>query len=354
MPEDYYIILGLDRNASQEDIKKAYRRLAHQYHPDKQGGDEAKFKEINEAYQVLSDEQKRRRYDQFGSSVDGDQGFPGGFDFNQGFGGFSGQVNFDDIFDMFGDVFGRSSSSHGRGDDASLDLMTTIDISFKESVRGATKNIDLPKYYRCEVCAGIGAEPNTDEITCPTCKGSGQIRKRTASLFGSITNVALCDTCLGIGKIPKSKCKNCKGEGRKRTKKVLEVSIPAGVKDGESLLVRGAGEAGFRNTKAGNLYITLRVAPDKQFKRIGNDILFEKSIKVTDAMLGITMTVPTIDGQAHITLPPGTQYGQEFRVAGAGVHGRQKGDQIVKIKIELPKKLNSKAKKLAEQLAGEL
>lgn len=382
MSNDYYTTLGVPKGASQDEIKKAYRKLAHQHHPDKQGGDEKKFKEINEAYQILSDPQKRSQYDQFGSVPPGgfgSQGFGGfggrgfdGFDFSHGFGGFrqsgpfsgaQGGQEFDaeDIFDLFGDVFGgqfgRARSARGQrsqertgGEDIRINLI----LSLRDVARGTAKHIELSKDVVCQECGGGGAEKGSGLIDCTVCGGKGEVRETTASFFGNITRVSTCNICRGKGKVPKNNCHVCKGEGKKHSKKVVELDIPAGLKEGEALIVKGEGQAGFRGTKAGDLYIQIKVDPDKRFRRIGNDLVYEMPVKLTDALLGVRIRVPTIDGEKEIEIPAGVQNNEELKLGGLGVWGRPKGDQIVKIKIEIPKKLNSKAKKLAEELSQEI
>ncbi len=357
--KDFYTILGIPKNSSQEDIKKAYRKLAHQYHPDKQGGDEAKFKEINEAYQVLSDPKKRSQYDQFGSVPPGGfggQGF-GGFDFSQGFGGFNQGQNFDfeNIFDIFGDVFGgRRGASERAESGAGSDLQVNLTISLHDAAHGITENIDINKDVICNKCDGSGAESGKGMVDCSNCKGRGEIRESVSSIFGNISRVSTCGVCRGKGKVPKENCHECKGEGKKRERKTIEIKIPAGINDGEALGIRGEGQAGFRGSRPGNLYVQVRVEPDKRFKRVGNDIIFELNIKVTDALLGANVKVPTLDGEEKLEIPSGAQSGDELRLRGQGIRGGHKGDQIIKIKVEIPKKLSSKAKKLIEELSKEI
>ncbi|MBI2062993.1 MAG: DnaJ domain-containing protein [Candidatus Yanofskybacteria bacterium] len=361
----------MPKSASQEDIKKAYRKLAHQYHPDKQGGDEKKFKEINEAYQVLSDPNKRSRYDQFGSAF-GSQGFSrqgpfDGFDFSQGFGGFrqgpfgeaqGGQnFNFEDIFDIFGDAFGGRSRAARREPEESgigMDLRISLAISLYEAARGAKKTIQIKQDVSCRECGGSGAEKGTDLVNCSVCGGRGEVREATASFFGNITRVYICNICRGSGKVPKTNCHACKGEGKKREDKTIELKIPAGINNGEAFIVKGEGQAGFRGKKSGNLYVQVSVETDKSFRRVGNDIVYEMPIKITDAVLGAHLSVPTLDGEKEIEIPSGVQNGELLRLKGLGVHGSHKGDQIVKIKIETPRKLSGKARKLVEELAREI
>lgn len=368
---DFYTTLGVPKSASQDEIKRAYRKLAHQHHPDKQGGDEGKFKEINEAYQVLSDPNKRAQYDQFGSTFPGGgQGFGGfgrggfdGFDFSQGFGGFERGQEFDaeDIFDLFGDVFGggfgkargaRSQRAQERmgGDDIRINLT----LSLREVARGATKKIELSKDVICQECGGSGVERGSGPIDCTVCGGKGEVRETTASFFGNITRIATCNVCRGNGKVPKNNCHFCKGEGKRHSKKIVELDIPVGLKDGEVLVVKGEGQAEFRGTRAGDLYIQIKVESDKRFKRVGNDLFYEMPVKLTDALLGARVRVPTIDGEKEIEIPSGIQNGEELKLGGLGVWGRPKGDQVIKIKIEIPKKLNSRARIIAEELRREI
>lgn len=363
---DFYQILGVPKTVSQDDIKKAYRKLAHQYHPDKQSGDEAKFKELNEAYQVLSDPQKRNQYDQFGSSDFGRSGFNGfsaqggpasGWDFGQGFNPFGGSFDMEDIFDIFGGGFGgrtsrRPTEDLRRGHDLQIDLT----VSFYDSARGATKEVRIVKEVVCGDCNGSGALNGRPEelINCPNCGGSGQIRRNVRSFFGAVSQISTCKNCDGVGKIPKNKCRICGGDGRRREKRTLEVQIPTGINDGQILIVRGAGQAGFRGGKAGDLYIKIQVELDKRFKRIGSDLIYELPLKLTDAILGAKILVPTLDGEREIEIPNGTQDGDQIKLRGHGVHGSRNGDQVMKVKIQIPKKIKGRAKELVRQLAEEL
>ena len=382
MANDYYTILGVLRSASQDDIKKAYRKLAHQHHPDKQGGNEVKFKEINEAYQVLSDPKKRSQYDQFGSAFGSQGPFGGaqgpfggfgrggfdGFDFSQDQSGFGRDFNLEDLFDLFtgsfGSPFGRARGERGgarqaqersgRGEDIKINLK----ISFHDAARGAAKQAELSKDVICQECGGSGANPpaggGSGLTDCSVCQGSGEITETMGSLFGNFTRIYACSVCLGSGKVPKNNCPACKGEGRKHGKDMFEINIPAGVKDGDSIVMKGKGQAGFREVPAGDLYVQINVETDKGFKRIGNDVLYELPVKLTDALLGARVLVPTLDGEKEIEIPAGTQGGDELRLKGLGIHGHRKGDQIVKIKIEIPRKLSGKARKIAEELAEEI
>lgn len=373
MSNDYYTILGIPKTASSEEVKKAYRKLAHQHHPDKQSGDEKKFKEINEAYQILSDPNKRAQYDQFGPSFEqGGQGFGGfgpggfdGFDFSKGFGGFrQGGQEFDmeDIFDLFGSAFGGfgRSGSTGRSRErvSGEDIKINLTLTLREVARGVTEKVELARDVICEVCGGSGANPPAGEgsglIDCSVCDGKGEVRENSTSLFGNITRVYACGVCRGKGQMPKNNCHNCKGEGKKRSRENIEVNIPAGIKNGEVLLVRGKGQAGFRGQKSGDLYIQIKVEPDKRFQRVGNDVTCEIPIKLTDAMLGARISVPTFDGEKEIEIPAGIQNGEELKLNGLGVWGRPRGDQIIKIKIDIPKKISGKARKIVEELSHEV
>jgi molecular chaperone DnaJ len=380
MPADFYTILGVPRNASQDEVKKAYRKLAHQYHPDKQGGSEAKFKEINEAYQVLSDPRKRSQYDQFGSVPPGGFGSQGfgeggpfwdrrgspfgggfdGFDFSRGFGGFGKDFNLEDLFDLFtgdfGSSFGRTRSTRraqeksGRGEDIKINLK----VNLRDVARGGTKQMEISKDIVCQECGGSGAQKGSGLTDCSVCRGKGEVTETMGSFLGSFTRVYTCSACLGSGKVPKNNCSACRGEGRKRGKELLEINIPAGVKDGDTMVMKGRGQAGFRGARAGDLYAQLNIETDQKFKRIGSDILCELPVKLTDALLGARVLVPTLDGEKEIEIPVGTQEGDELRLKGLGIRGPHKGDQIVRIRIEIPKRLSGRARKLVEELAGEI
>ncbi len=364
---DFYTILGVPRNASQDDIKRAYRKLAHQHHPDKQGGNEAKFKEINEAYQVLSDPKKRSQYDQFGSAFGSQGPFGGfgrgfdGFDFSRDFEGFSRGFNVDDLFDLFGGAFGgpfgrrREKKQAGRESANGEDIRISLKVSLRDAARGAVKRVELSKSVVCEECGGSGANPPTGGlINCSVCQGEGEVTETVGSLFGSFTRIFPCSICLGTGKVPRDNCSACKGEGRRRGKELLEINIPAGVKDGDTIVMKGKGQAGFRGAQVGDLYIQLGIEADKKFKRIGNDVQYELPVRLTDALLGARISVPTLDGEKEAEIPAGVQNGDELRLKGLGIHGPHRGDQIVRIKIEIPRKLSGKARKIAEELAKEI
>lgn len=344
MSKDYYKILGVDKSASQDDIKKAFRKLAHEHHPDK-GGSEAKFKEINEAYQALGDAEKRARYDQFGSA-DGPQGFggaggfPGGFDPNA----------FGDLGDIFGSFFGGSAGGRGRspkGDDVEMEVFMT----FKESIFGVAKEITLNKTNTCARCGGQGAEPGTKLKDCGTCKGKGFTIANQRTILGSVQMRVACTDCSGRGEQPEKACTECRGEGTSRGRKTLRVDIPAGVEDGMQMRVRGEGESIGTQGEPGDLYLRLRVSPDPRFGREGTTLYVTKKVGFTQAALGDSVTVDTVDGPVSMKIPPGTQSGDELRLRGKGVpSNRGRGDQIVIVKVITPQKIDKESRRLLEEL----
>ena len=345
MSQDYYDILGVSRTATKDEIKKAYRQKAHKLHPDKDGGDEEQFKQVNEAYQVLGNEQKRRQYDQFGSA-----------DFNQGFSGFEGFQGFNvDLGDIFGDFFGGRQSRGGvrqqvrRGADVQVD--TTI--SFAESAQGKTQDITTRLYKTCQRCHGNAAEPGTKIETCSTCQGSGTVTQSRQTMFGVFAQSAACPDCKGDGKIASHPCSECRGEGRTRQTRELEVSIPAGISDGQVIRLTGQGEAPPRGGVAGDLYVTVHVTPDKELTRDGDNIRSSVLLPFADAALGTNITARTLNGEEKLTIPAGTQPGTEIRLAGQGfpnLQGNGIGDHIVTVNIEVPKKLSRKQKQILEDL----
>lgn len=359
MAKDYYKILGVNKNASQDEIKKAFRKLAHQYHPDKEGGDSAKFKEASEAYAVLSDEKKRANYDQFGTAdfgggqggFQGGQGF-GGFDFSGFQGGFGGEEGFD-LGDLFGGIFGgggRKSRSR-KGADIAVD----VEISFRDSVYGVDRKILLHKNSACSRCKGEGNEPGTDMKTCDNCKGKGQIKDVRQSIFGSIAVNRQCEVCNGAGKIPKEKCKQCKGSGIENKKEEISVRIPAGIEDGEAVRLTGGGEA-ITGGPSGDLFIRIHVVKSSHFKKEGNNIAGDLKIKVSDALLGVDKQIETVDGPITVPVPAGIQHGEILRIKNRGFvigNGPKRGDLMLKIYIEIPHKLSKVAKGLAEGLKNE-
>ena len=348
MSKDYYQILGIQRDANKEDVKKAFRKLAAQYHPDKKTGNEAKFKEVSEAYSVLGDEKKRAEYDAYGRAFNGNGG---GFDWSQ-MGGFGGQgIEFDlnDIFQGFGDIFGGGRNRSRRGHDISID----IDISLKEAVFGTTRTVVLNKSNVCEACDGTGGKKEAGMITCQTCNGQGRLRETRRSVLGSFTTERVCDTCLGRGEVPKIKCDACAGHGVKKQPTEIHIIIPVGINDGEVIRMSGQGEA-ITSGISGDLYIKIHVSSDKNIKREGNTLVGELSIKLTDALLGAKYTVETLDGNIDISIPAGIKHNEIIRLKNKGVPiGNTRGDFHVKVNIEIPNKLSRRAKKLVEELKEE-
>jgi molecular chaperone DnaJ len=353
--KDYYEILGVEKGATKEDIKKAFHKLAHKYHPDKGGGDAEKFKELSEAYSVLSDDKKRAEYDSYGRTF-GDSGMGGfngaqGFDFSQFQSAFQNGFGFD-FGDVFSDIFAGAGGSTRtrRGRDISIDL----EIPFKDSIIGTKRSVLLAKVAQCETCKGSGAEPGTSLETCPQCNGSGKVHETSNSIFGSITMVQPCRQCMGRGKIPKEKCHTCRGEGVYRKQEEVEIVIPAGIEGGEMIRLTGAGEA-ISGGSPGDLYVKIHVIPDQRFKKDGPNLITELSVKLSDALLGAEYKVPTLDGDENVTIPPGVTHGEMLRVKGKGVpsaRGRR-GDLFVRIKITLPQKLSRSARNLIEKLREE-
>jgi molecular chaperone DnaJ len=347
---DYYEVLGLKRDASQEEIKKAYRKLAMHYHPDVNNGkeSEAKFKEVKEAYDILSDPQKRNTYDHYGHQDDSFGGFGGG-----GFGDFSS--GFEDIFDTF---FGGGFSSRGRGQAASPrrgdDLRYDMEITLEDAVKGKETFINIPRTENCSKCGGTGAKEGSEPETCTTCGGSGQQQVIKNTAFGRFVSVRACEKCRGEGRIIKEHCPECRGQGRVIKERKIEIKIPGGVDTGSKLRVPGEGEAGTRGGPPGDLYIVLHVRPHKIFKRQNNDLVCDIPISFVYAALGGEIEVPTLDGRAKLRIPEGTQPGAVFRLKGKGVpslRGFAKGDQLVKIKVEVPKRMNANQKNILKEFA---
>ncbi|MFA4873264.1 MAG: molecular chaperone DnaJ [Patescibacteria group bacterium] len=362
MAKDYYSILGVSKNASQEEIKKAFRKLAHQHHPDKGGGNEEKFKEINEAYQVLSDTQKREQYDQFGTTFEGGTG--GGAqwqDFAQGgpFGGFRTNVDFNDIGDLFGDMFGFGSGGRGkrgrkRKEGRDLEIDTTIE--FIDAVRGVTKRITLEKLQECESCRGSGSEGKGGVKTCSTCDGAGVVEQAQRTFFGTFTSQSVCPACHGEGSVIEKPCGKCRGEGRVLKEHAFEITIPPGVAEGTTLRMEGKGEAGVRGASAGNLFITVHIKPDSRFRREHDDIHSDASITLPQAALGDSMRVPTVDGLVEVKIPSGTQSATVIRLKGKGIphlESAGRGDHLLHVTVAVPTRLNRKQKELYEALARE-
>lgn len=356
MNKDFYKVLGLERNASKDEIKKAFRKLAAQYHPDKKTGDEQKFKEVSEAYAVLSDEKKRAEYDAYGHAFSGGgggagaQGF-GGFnwqDFQQAAGGQGFEFDLNDIFENFG-FGGGGRERRARGRDISID----IELSFKESAFGVTRSVLLNKNNICTHCNGSGAKEGTDMTDCTTCNGNGRIRETRQSVLGSFQTVRECSTCKGSGKVPKERCGHCAGAGILRSEDEIEVKIPAGIHDGEMIRMTGRGEA-IQNGTPGDLYIKIHVTPHETIRREGSNLIAPLRVKLSDALLGETYHVETLDGAVDIKVPAGVKHGEMLRIKGKGVGSeRSRGDFLAKVQIETPTKLSKQAKKLVEELRKE-
>jgi molecular chaperone DnaJ len=348
---DYYEILGVQRNASEDDIKKAFRRLARQYHPDvnKEKSAEARFKEINEAYEVLGDPQKRRAYNQFGhagvsGSGAGANPFEGGF----GFGSFN-----DILESLFTGAAGASTGAR-RGPARGADLRYDLTLTFEEAVKGAQKEIEIPRWESCPTCHGNGAQPGTSTARCTACQGTGEIRRVQQSIFGQFVNVMVCDRCRGEGRVITTPCERCKGQGRVRNVRKVTVNIPAGVDDGINVRVTGEGEAPPRGGTPGNLFVALTVKPHEYFKRQGTDILYEAPLTFADAALGTEVEVPTLDGKESLKIPAGTQSGRVFRLKGKGVpvvHSSTRGDELVTVKIVTPQSLTARQRELLHEFA---
>ncbi len=345
---DYYEVLGVNRSASADEIKRAYRKLAMQYHPDRNsdGNATAKFKEINEAYEVLSDDEKRSVYDRFGHA--GMRGFSSDF---TGFSGFS------DIFeDLFGG-FARSSAAQRRAPRRGADLRYNLTLSFEEAVFGADKEIEIQRSDTCPTCQGSGAEPGTQPKRCPQCNGTGEVRRVQQTILGSMVNVSTCDRCGGQGEVVVTPCHECRGYKRVQQTHRLTVQIPAGVDDGTQIRLAGQGEPGINGGPAGNLYVQLKVKPHKYFQRQDNDILLDVKISFAQAALGDEITAPTLDGEVTLKIPAGTQTGKTFTLADKGVpflrrNGR--GDQLVTVHVVTPTELSDEQRKLFKQLAKTL
>lgn len=357
MSKDYYKILGIDKNASNEEIKRAYRRLAQQHHPDKVGGDATKFKEISEAYQVLSDKQKREQYDRFGTTFDqaGPAGGPAGFDFS-------------DIFDIFGrrsggtwqDIFegvfeGSDTGGERHNSKRGNDLHLEISISLEEAARGLERELELYKAAACSRCRGNGAEPGSNLETCKNCQGKGKVQSHQQVGFFAFSQVRDCEQCGGRGKKPVKNCSKCGGDGRVKEIQKIKISIPAGIDSGEIMKILGGGEAGLYGALAGDLYVVIRVLEHRNFKRRGKDLFYQQNITFTQAVLGDKIKVPTFEGDVMLKITAGIESGTVLRLRGKGLkRGQNQGDLLVEIKIKTPQKVSTKAKKLLEELQKEL
>jgi molecular chaperone DnaJ len=347
---DLYEVLGVERGASDAEIKRAFRKLAQQWHPDvnQDPAAAARFKEVSEAYQILSDPERRQRYDTFGRA--GVDGGPGGAGF-EGFGGFS------DIFDaFFGGAAGGGGARRGRPQPGS-DLRYDLRITFEEAVRGTEKEVEFRALGRCETCEGSGAKPGTSATTCPQCEGRGEVRSVRQTMLGQMVNVSACPRCRGEGKIVETPCDTCHGEGRTERKRTLRVTIPAGIDEGHQIRLTNEGEVGPRGGSPGSLYVAVHVAPHPVLKRDGTELYYEAQVSIAQAALGTTLRVPTVDGDEEIDIKPGTQPDTEIRLRGKGVpHLRRpgsRGDLHVLVDVEVPRKLSKKQRELLEAYARE-
>jgi molecular chaperone DnaJ len=356
---DYYDILGVAKTSAADDIKKAYRKVAMQFHPDRNPGDKAaeeKFKEAAEAYEVLSDADKRAKYDRFGHAGVGSASRAGG-----------GGANMEDIFSQFGDIFGDDifgsffgGGGGGRGGQRARgtrgsNLRVKLKLNFEEIAKGVTKNIKVKKYVSCTVCSGSGAKDKSSIQGCSTCGGSGQVRKVTNTFLGQMQTVTTCPTCNGEGTMITAKCGNCKGEGRVYGEETVNIDIPAGVQEGMQLNVTGRGNAGERGGAAGDLIVLIEEEQHKELQRDGLNVAFDLYISIPDAVFGSQVEVPTIDGRAKIKIPPGTQSGKIFRLKGKGfpaVNSYEKGDQLIHVNVWTPQHLSAEEKQMIEKLQG--
>ncbi len=365
MAKDYYSILGVEKTATKDELKKAFYKLAHQYHPDKKGGDAEKFKEINEAYQVLGDEEKRKQYDQFGTTFDGASG--AGFnwqDFAQG-GGFNAggfNINFDNVNFGFEDVFssmfggGFGPEQQSKRNRKGRDLEIELDIDFSEAAFGVDRDISLNRLSECSKCHGTGAEPGSTMHTCDHCGGKGRTEHVRNTILGGMRTVSECHTCHGTGKLYDKKCNECDGKGTEKKKSTIKISVPAGIDNGETLRLSGQGEAGAHGAPAGDLYVHIRVNPDKHFKRDGYDVVSEELIHFSIAVLGGKKEIQTLDGKVDLKIPAGTASGQVFVLKGKGIHHLRRGgrgNHLVRVVIETPQKLSKEQKVLMEKLKEE-
>ena len=353
MPRDYYEVLGVSRGADEREIKTAFRRLARQYHPDvsQETDAEAKFKEINEAYEVLSDEDKRARYDRFGhAGVNG-----AGSGFSGGFGGF------EDIFDIFNSAFGEQPRGRRRGPAVGRDRRVDVTIDFVDAVFGVEKEVEFLRLESCDNCAGTGAAEGARPSTCGTCNGSGEMRQVQQTFLGSVVRAQTCPNCGGKGQVISNPCRSCDGSGRRQKRAVLSVKIPAGVSEGIQIQVRGDGDAGERGAPSGNLFVVVHVREHEYFKRKDNDILLDIGINIAQATLGDRISVETVDGPVELQIPAGTQTGKVFRLRGKGIprlrsdgSNSGRGDQMVYVQVETPTDLTERQRALFAELAETL
>ncbi len=366
MAKDYYKIFGIDKNASQEDIKKTFRKLAHEHHPDKVGGNEAKFKEINEAYQVLGNPEKRKQYDQFGSTFEDQGGFGGGIhweDFmrqargsgnGNGFSSSGFSFDFGDLGDLFG--FGGGNRARRKTRENGEDIHLEVELSFREAVFGDEKEFEISRRQLCEHCKGNGAEPGTKIISCERCKGVGVLHRIQQTFLGAIQTQTHCPECRGQGKKNEKNCQICNGSGVVHGSKRLRIKIPRGINNGETVRLQKEGEAGVLGASAGDLYITVRVKSDPEFRRDGYDIYSEVFLSFSVAVLGGKIKIQTLDGNIELKIPEGTSHGSIFKLRGKGVYhleSSKRGDHLAKIKIKIPKHLTKNQRNLLQSLEDE-
>lgn len=363
MAEDYYSLLGVSRSASADEIKKAFRTKAHQYHPDKSTGDAEQFKKINEAYQTLSDATKRQQYDQYGQTFDqarrqgggpaSGSGNPfGGF----GQGGFNGQVDMGDLGDMFGDLFGFGGERTRTRPTRGSDIRAELTISFRLAAFGGEEVLQIRHHVTCAECSGKGTKSGVAPKSCTTCGGRGQVQRVQQTFLGAVQSVGVCPTCEGDGSVIEDPCKKCHGDGRIEQTENITVKIPAGIDTGQRIKLSGKGEAGRRGTPSGDLYLDISIATDPQFTRDGADVHGQVTIPMTTAALGGTVAVETLDGPVTLKIPAGTTSGKIFQIKGKGIaqlRSRGRGNHLVTVTIEIPKTLSTKAKKLLKELADE-
>ena len=364
--KDYYSILGVSKDATADDLKKAYRRLAKKYHPDAQHTEEdkknaeAKFKEINEAYSVLSDENKRAQYDRFGSNFEQAGGFGGGYGNYggaYGFGGFDGFGGIDiDLEDILGSVFGGgfSSSKKSQGPTRGADIKTTMSIKFEEAAFGVKKEINITRNEKCDSCNGSGAKPGSKIITCDKCGGRGKIQVTQNTIMGAFSTVKTCDKCSGSGKVIETPCEKCSGKGIIRKSRKIEINVPAGIDDGQAISLRGEGDAGKKGGPNGDLYVVMKVAPHKYFKRNGFDISANVRVPFAKMALGGDIKIPTLEGEMEFNIPEGTTSGTKFRVKDQGIpvlNGRGRGVLEFTVDVDVPKKLNDEQRELLTKFA---
>jgi len=345
---DYYEVLDIARNATDEEIKKAFRKLAFKYHPDhnREDGAEEKFKEVNEAYEVLSDPDKRAAYDRFGHS--GAEGF-----FGRGFEGFN-FGGFGDIFDAF---FGRATTATRQAPQRGTDLHYGITINFEETAFGCEKEINISRTENCSLCQGVGSKPGSQLSRCPNCNGTGQVRRTQQSIFGRFTNITTCPQCHGEGRIITEPCPQCRSTGKEKRQRSILVKIPAGVESGSQIRIRGEGDAGTRGGPSGNLYITLSVEQHEFFTRDGDNVLYELPVNFAQAALGAEVEVPALDGEVKLKIPAGSQTGKVFRLKNEGIphlHRGGRGDQLVTLLVVTPESLTEKQRQLFQELANNL